>query len=349
LAGVVARTRRSRLLSNAILWQTFSDAPWSIGGHGGCCEHGLSSTQLQDFVPGVNCPTTMRVEVAETRWRTLTYLESSLPLPTTLASACTITCFSAPRTHDFNRCGLRRVIRERSRYAHRNKRLRTLALVVTVGCIAPRVASGQERIALQATDGWVIAADRYGSGPLGLVLVHGGRLTKDSWSKQAAYFVSAGYHVIALDLRGFGNSQAPPASTASDEHTALDVIAAVRYLRAHGATTISLIGGSMGGDAAADASWADHDTNIDRVVLLSSAGGQAPNRILAHHVLVIAARDDQRSNGERRFPGIQAGYDKIAVRKSLNVLNGTAHGQAMFGAPGGETLLESILRFLRAP
>jgi pimeloyl-ACP methyl ester carboxylesterase len=208
---------------------------------------------------------------------------------------------------------------------------------------------GQARITLQASDGWAIAADHYGSGPRGLVLVHGGRLTKESWEREARRFVATGYHVLAPDLRGFGKSQVRPSASVSEEHTARDVIAAVQYLRAHGAITISLIGGSMGGDAAADASWGDVGGAVDCLVLLSSAGGTAPERIRARTVLVIAARDDQRSNGDRRFPTIQAGYDRISAPKSFLALHGAAHAQAMLDTRDGEKIVEGMLRCLAAP
>ena len=51
----------------------------------------------------------------------------------------------------------------------------------------------------------------------------------------------------------------------------LDVLAAVRYLRKNGATTASVVGGSMGGSAAADASIASERGGIDRLVLLGAA------------------------------------------------------------------------------
>jgi len=53
----------------------------------------------------------------------------------------------------------------------------------------------------------------------------------------------------------------------------LDVLAAVRYLRKTGAKSVSVVGGSMGGGAAGDASIASQPGEIDRLVLV----GASPN------------------------------------------------------------------------
>ena len=50
----------------------------------------------------------------------------------------------------------------------------------------------------------------------------------------------------------------------------LDVLAAVRYLRGGGATQVSVVGGSFGGSAAANASVHSKPGEIDRIVLLGA-------------------------------------------------------------------------------
>lgn len=224
------------------------------------------------------------------------------------------------------------------------------AWIVAFGMLAlsmtPIDAAAQQQVSLRADDGWVLSADVYGTGPHGLVLIHGGRLTKESWRPQAKRFQAAGYHVVALDLRGFGLSQAVPAAGASEDRKELDVVAAVAYLKQHGALEVSLIGGSMGGDAAADAAAALATGAVDCLVLLSSAGGARPDQVKARKILVVAARDDQRSAGERRWPNIEAGYKRVPVPKSVLLLEGTAHAQAIFDTPDGDAVTAAILQFL---
>ena len=58
-------------------------------------------------------------------------------------------------------------------------------------------------------DGGLIYADLYGEGDRGVVLAHGGRFTKESWQPQAQQSARAGFHVLAFDFRGFGQSRGP--------------------------------------------------------------------------------------------------------------------------------------------
>jgi dienelactone hydrolase len=81
----------------------------------------------------------------------------------------------------------------------------------------------------------------------------------------------------------------------------LDVLAAVRYLRNNGATTVALWGGSFGGTAAADASIASQPGEIDRLILLGAEGNGPAERIKSP-LLIIVARDDDNSEGGRLPP-----------------------------------------------
>src|SRR5688572_2197660 len=105
-------------------------------------------------------------------------------------------------------------------------------------------ASARQTVSFAAGDGWLIHAHLYGEGARGLVLAHGGRFTRESWTDQAGLFANAGFRVLAIDLRGFGASTNGPAALRADFGSPLDVLAAVRYLRKSGATNISVIGGS---------------------------------------------------------------------------------------------------------
>ena len=108
-------------------------------------------------------------------------------------------------------------------------------------------------VSFATDDGGTIYADHYGTGKKGVVLVHGGRFSKESWSKQASVLVKEGFRVLAIDLRGRGRSTGPGQGDVFTAPLYLDVLAAVRYLRANGTKSVSLVGGSLDGGAAADA------------------------------------------------------------------------------------------------
>src|SRR5712692_4204235 len=163
------------------------------------------------------------------------------------------------------------------------------ALLATL--LLARFVAAQEHVSFPTEDGGVVYADIYGKGERGVVLAHGGRFNKKSWEKQARTLAAAEFRVLALDFRGYGESQGPGQSDPMSAPLPLDVLAAVRYLRKTGAKSVSVVGGSMGGGAAGDASIASRPGEIDRLVLLGAAPN-GPADKLKSSTLFILSRDD---------------------------------------------------------
>jgi pimeloyl-ACP methyl ester carboxylesterase len=179
------------------------------------------------------------------------------------------------------------------------------------------------------------------------VLAHGGRFSKESWRDQARTLASAGFEVLAIDFRGFGCSRGPGQADFDHAPFENDVLAAVRYLKAHGVRTVSVVGGSFGGGAAGDASIKSAPGEIDRIVLLGAAPN-LPAEKLKSRALFIVARDDSDGAG-LRLPGIRAQYDKAPQPKELIVLEGSAHAQFLFQTEQSDRVMHEILRFLSMP
>lgn len=209
------------------------------------------------------------------------------------------------------------------------------------------LAAAQERISFPTQDGGLIYADLYGEGGRGVVLAHGGRFSKESWERQARVLTAAGFRVVAIDFRGYGQSRGPGQSDPMGAPLHLDVLAAVRYLRKSGAKTVSVVGGSMGGAAAGDASIASQPGEIDRLVMLG-ASPNGPAEKLQVPAMFIVARDDASADGPR-LPRIRAQYEKAPKPKELIILDGSAHAQFLFQTDQGERVMREILRFLSAP
>lgn len=205
-------------------------------------------------------------------------------------------------------------------------------------------AAAQQAISFPTEDGGVIFADLYGNGDRGVVLAHGGRFNKESWEPQAQRLAGAGFRVLAFDFRGFGKSHGPGEKDFDSAPFQLDVLAAVRYLRAAGAKSVSVVGGSFGGSAAGDASIAAKPGEIDRVVMLGAAPND-PAEKLKSASLFIVARDDTSGSGPR-LPGIQRQFEKAPQPKKLIVLDGSAHAQYLFQTRQGERVMLAILAFL---
>lgn len=210
-------------------------------------------------------------------------------------------------------------------------------LAILSALLFANVAAGQKTISFPTEDGGMVSANLYGSGDRAVLLVHGGRFTKESWAAQAPILVAAGFEVLAIDLRG----PDPP-----DAQLALDVLAAVRYLHKSGAKTVSIVGGSMGGAAAGDASITSRPGEIDRIVMLGAAPNLPADK-LKSPALFIVARDDANDDG-LRLPGIQAQYEKTPQPKKLVVLEGSAHAQYLFQTDQSQRVMDEILRWLSA-
>lgn len=218
------------------------------------------------------------------------------------------------------------------------------ALILILAFSVASIGKGQpapEKLSISTQDGGTIYANLYGKGEHGVVLAHGGRFTKESWELQAQAFVKAGYRVLAFDFRGFGQSPRQPDE--SSPH--LDVLAAVRYLRKAGVKTVSVIGGSFGGGAAADAVIAAAPGEIDRLVLLGTGGGDGPTEKLKGRLLLIVGRDDTSGDG-LRLPGIKAKYEKAPQPKKMVLIESSAHAQFLFATKHGNQVMNEILRFL---
>jgi pimeloyl-ACP methyl ester carboxylesterase len=208
------------------------------------------------------------------------------------------------------------------------------------------LASAQDHVSFATQDGGLIYADVYGTGDRGVVLAHGGQFKKESWDKQARVLVANGFRVLAFDFRGFGQSRGPGQADLFTAPMQLDVLAAVRYLRKSGAKTVSVVGGSFGGSAAANAAIQAEPGEIDRVVLLAAGPGSQPEKFKVPKLLIIA-RDDANDDGPR-LPKIRAEWQKVPEPKELIVLDGSAHAQFLFQTNQGDRVMREMLRFLSA-
>jgi pimeloyl-ACP methyl ester carboxylesterase len=208
------------------------------------------------------------------------------------------------------------------------------------------LSAAQQDISFPTQDGGLIYANMYGKGDRAIVLAHGGQFHKESWEKQARALESAGFRVLAIDFRGYGRSQGPGQADPLSAPLHLDVLAAVRYLRSHGATTVSVVGASMGGGAAGDASVVSEPGEIDRLVFLGASPNLSAERLKAR-ALFIVARDDASADGPR-LPEIRTQYEKAPQPKELIILDGSAHAQFLFETNQAERVMREILRFLSA-
>jgi pimeloyl-ACP methyl ester carboxylesterase len=101
-----------------------------------------------------------------------------------------------------------------------------------------------------------------------MVLVHGFGLNHRMWEYQIPYLKRHGYHVVSIDLRGFGDSKNMPASYTYKTWAKDFGKAIVKFER----RDVTLVGYSLGGAIAMHYIAAHDDPPLERLALVAAAG-----------------------------------------------------------------------------
>jgi pimeloyl-ACP methyl ester carboxylesterase len=148
--------------------------------------------------------------------------------------------------------------------------------------------------------GLKLAGETWGNpGDPPLLLLHGGGQTRGAWSGSGSRLASLGYHVIALDLRGHGESEWAPSYAI--ETFADDVRAVCRSL----GRPVVLVGASLGGISSLLAAGEEPRAAATAVVLVDIA--HRPEEIGVSRILAfMRARPDG-------FASIEEAADAVAA------------------------------------
>lgn len=214
-----------------------------------------------------------------------------------------------------------------------------------------------ERIELETKDNVRIVGDYYPAltaSAKGLLLLHMMPATRASWKTFAEKAQSAGFNVLAVDLRGHGESQGGPEgyknfSDAEHQASRYDAAAGVEFLNSRSPGGIYLGGASIGANLALQY-LAEHP-ETKAAFLLSPGldyrgirteesaqqlgGGQA--------VYYAASRDDPAS-----AEAVQILFDKTpaAARRSSKLFDAAGHGTTIFTSENG--FMDEIISWLEA-
>jgi pimeloyl-ACP methyl ester carboxylesterase len=186
-----------------------------------------------------------------------------------------------------------------------------------------------------------------GTGTTGIVLSHQAGRDACSWMPYAKELADAGYRVVAYDFAGSGVSDEP----SDDDTMDANVLGAVAFLRKEGATTIVLMGESMGA-AASIVAGSEASPKVAGVVSLSSpqqyheqnAIGAAKQ--LSVPVLYIAGSDDQGFAGQA-----QSLYTATpGTAKAVVIVDSVRHGAPLLAkdAPEAAKARAAVTDFLNA-
>jgi len=180
--------------------------------------------------------------------------------------------------------------------------MRTLVLACLLIC-TPALAG---EIQVKTPDGTALHARELGKGTHGVLLLHDAGRTSADWTLFAEKLSSKGYRVIALDLRGHGESAdimtTEPDWSAMDD----DVEAALAHLRRTGARKVSVVGAGLGANLAVDV--ASRDPKVETVVLLSpglNIHGYKPSGTVGPYgtrpLLLAAAKGDRMASSTVKY------------------------------------------------
>jgi len=228
-------------------------------------------------------------------------------------------------------------------------RLTMRLVLVGVACASEVVAqSPARRVVAQTLDSGRVVADHLGSGNRGVVLVHGGRYTRRHWGSLPLHLASDGAQVLAIDLRGYGESRRNRLADIGQPEEALDVQAAVRWLGERGTRDVTVIGASLGGGAAASAALEPQRAaeTIDALVLLAPTRLVSAERIRARLLVVIGATDTTAS-GALRFTGRWEDFRRGAGPREMCTVDSGAHGPELLLRGDSAQVMGVIRRFLR--
>jgi len=226
------------------------------------------------------------------------------------------------------------------------------------GPLAPQIK--MEKVAFQTKDGFTIAADYYPArdpaSKKGALLIHMMPATKESWRAFAPLLAAKDYRVLAIDLRGHGESAGGPSgyqrfSDSQHQASINDVEAGVRFLEERGVVSrdLVLIGASIGANLALE--FMAENPAVGRAVLLSPGldyRGIKAEPLMAklksgQAVLMVGSDDDPQSDGKViRALALAA---PTGVRVDSRLYQKAGHGTNMFGRESPD-LAQEILNWL---
>jgi alpha-beta hydrolase superfamily lysophospholipase len=188
-------------------------------------------------------------------------------------------------------------------------------------------------VRFRASDGVRLIGVQLGRGPRVVILAHQGASNLCIWLPYGRTLAARGYRVLVFDHRGFGSSGSA-SHWRRENRVDFDVIGAVRTMRARGATSVVLGGGSLGGAAVLSAA-ALATPPVDGVISFASPsqyglidvfGAVEAFRVPA---LFLAAE------GDGEFPEVaRMLFDRCASPdKQISIFPGARHGAPVLRDP----------------
>ena len=202
-------------------------------------------------------------------------------------------------------------------------------------------------IQLETDDEKKIAGTFYEGGSEGIILLHQLDRNRNDWKDFAAKLQNSNYSVLAIDLRGHGQSDGSWKDFSDDDFAGmvLDVEATVQYLKQNKIINITIIGASIGANIALN--YAAEHEEIKKIVLLSPGlnyhGVETEDiaNVYNGKILIVASRDDRYS-----FDSSNRIFNATKTKdKQIKIYDKSGHGMKMFE---GTDLNSVIINWLKS-
>jgi len=208
---------------------------------------------------------------------------------------------------------------------------------------------GVQKVSFTTEDGIKISANYWpAKGGKGIVLLHMLGRTKETWAGFPEKLNKAGFHVLAIDMRGHGQSEGGDFRNFATQQwmdVLKDINAAKGFLigKGVGDGEVYLAGGSIGANLAL--SFAAQDSSIEKIVMLSpgldyrGVTTMPAMKKYTNSVFLAASSEDVQS-----FDGTKQLYASAKGTKEIKEYNNAGHGTNMLGK---NNLDENIIAWLR--
>jgi pimeloyl-ACP methyl ester carboxylesterase len=209
--------------------------------------------------------------------------------------------------------------------------------------------SGSEAVTFAARDGVTLEGRLFGGGTTGVVLSHMLPADQRSWFDYAERLAGQGYLVLTYNFRGFCPGGDAGCSQGERDISSVwqDVLGASDLLRMRGATTVVLVGASVGGTASLVAG-AEEPAGAEVIVTLSAptsiqglvADASLLQRVSANKLFVAGVGDAAAAASAEEL------YATAPPPKRVEIVPADDHGTDLLTGPQGEVVGRLIETYL---
>lgn len=223
--------------------------------------------------------------------------------------------------------------------------------IALVACGEPPPAdlSGSRSVSFESRDGITLEGRLFGEGSTGVVLSHMRPADQRSWFAFASRLADQGYLVLTFDFRGYCPGGDGGCSQGDLQISAIwqDVLGAMDFVRSEGATTVALVGASMGGTASLVAAGQER-SDVAVVVTLSApasidrldADAALLQRVAANKLFIAGVGDAPAAASAQEL------YEIAPPPKRVEIFPADDHGTDLLTGAQGEAVQRLIETYL---